>query len=130
MPKNKTKISRSEEQCLTGRLHLNEAKEKLTAAMDEIANSRIVTTTGQRIKKAAHQGAAYAAEGYEKSGVKEVVKRTGGKFDEISGKAILEEMKKLIEVQSLYNDVLATKLQEALNRIETLEAQLKTHEHK
>jgi hypothetical protein len=123
MPQQPIAASESSENTkkLMDKLYLNEAKEKVSAALDEIAGSRTVTTAGETIRKAANQGLALANEGYEKTGAKKAVKRASGKFDEVSGKAILEEVRKFIEVQSYYNDVLATKLQEALDRLSVLE---------
>ena len=42
-------------------------------------------------------------------------------MDEISGAKIMELVEKRLEIQSEYNDILATKLEEALERIEKLE---------
>ena len=43
-------------------------------------------------------------------------------LDQLSGKEILTLVEKRLELQEQYNDVLATKLDEALKRIVTLEA--------
>jgi len=45
-------------------------------------------------------------------------------LDSISGKAMYELVRERLELQDRYNDLLATKLQEALDRIERLEARL------
>ncbi len=45
----------------------------------------------------------------------------GKQLDAISGAAILKLVEERLEIQSRYNDVLATKLNEALERIEQLE---------
>lgn len=51
-------------------------------------------------------------------------KRASEHFDTLSGAAILRLVEERLEVQARYNDLLATKLDEALRRIETLERQL------
>lgn len=79
---------------------------------------------GDSLKSAAGKGADIASEGYRRTGAKAVVDRAGEKLDEITGKAILEEVKLLVQRQAVYNDVLATKLQEALDRIAELEAKV------
>jgi len=46
------------------------------------------------------------------------------KMDTISGVKILEEVRKRLSVQDEYNDILATRLAEALERIATLEKEI------
>jgi hypothetical protein len=46
-------------------------------------------------------------------------------FDKVSGKKILELVESRLLLQTQYNDILATKLDEALNRIEVLEKAIK-----
>lgn len=43
-------------------------------------------------------------------------------LDNATGKAMLDEIRALVEHQGLYNDVLATKLAEALDRLEHIES--------
>ncbi|MBL6991255.1 MAG: hypothetical protein ISR65_15835 [Bacteriovoracaceae bacterium] len=45
-------------------------------------------------------------------------------LDSVSGKKILDLVEERLQLQSGYNDILATKLEEALGRIEKLEDQL------
>ena len=45
-------------------------------------------------------------------------------LDAVSGKKILDLVEERLKLQSSYNDILAYKLEEALNRIETLENQI------
>ncbi|MBC97006.1 MAG: hypothetical protein CME63_04615 [Halobacteriovoraceae bacterium] len=51
-------------------------------------------------------------------------------LDEISGKKLLALVEERLTIQDTYNDILATKLEEALQRIEELEQRLEGHEHK
>jgi hypothetical protein len=59
------------------------------------------------------------------SGAKETIKATAsvvsGKLDEVSGKRLVELLEKKLAIQDSYNDILATRLAEALDRIKALE---------
>ena len=44
-----------------------------------------------------------------------------GKLDEVSGKRLVELLEKKLAIQDSYNDILATRLAEALDRIKALE---------
>jgi hypothetical protein len=46
-------------------------------------------------------------------------------FDRVTGKAILDMVTAFLEEQSRYNDLLATKLDEALKRLDALEAAIR-----
>jgi hypothetical protein len=63
----------------------------------------------------------------EQSGVKSKVEQlanaTGDSLDTISGVKILKLVEERLALQAKYNDILATKLDEALNRIRQLEEQ-------
>ena len=56
---------------------------------------------------------------------KEVGEVAGEHLDKLSGKEILELVEQRLAVQTEYNDVLATKLEEALSRIAELEKKVK-----
>ena len=56
---------------------------------------------------------------------KEISDITSGHLDQISGKKILEVVEQRLEMQTEYNDILASKLEEALKRIEKLENKFK-----
>ena len=63
--------------------------------------------------------------------VKKIHGAVGENLDQLSGKKILEVVEQRLEVQTEYNDLLASKLEEALERIGELEKIVgKKNEHK
>lgn len=75
-------------------------------------------------------GAVEAAVNYvdgelEERGAKQAIKSTAGavvgKLDEVTGKRLVELLEKKLQKQDAYNDILATRLAEALDRISALE---------
>jgi polyhydroxyalkanoate synthesis regulator phasin len=56
--------------------------------------------------------------------VESVMKQADQGLNTISGKAMYELVRDRLELQDRYNDLMATKLQEALDRIEELERRL------
>jgi hypothetical protein len=54
--------------------------------------------------------------------VKDVSKRMGDSVDVLTGVKLLEVVQEMLQAQEEYNDILATKLDEALTRIAVLEA--------
>ncbi len=73
----------------------------------------------------------YLDGGLEQTGAKKVIKDTSGavvgKLDQVSGKRLIELLEQKLRVQDEYNDVLATRLAEALERIAKLEARFDEH---
>lgn len=69
-----------------------------------------------------------ATERYQQSGAKKYVdaaqQHTSEAFDTVSGKAMYDAVQERLAVQDRLNDVLADKLQEALDRIDRLERRL------
>ena len=65
---------------------------------------------------------------YEESGAKKhihtIKTKSGEKLDVISGQAMYGLVQERLDLQDRYNDLLATKLHEALERISELEKQL------
>ena len=65
----------------------------------------------------------------DQRGIKKAVTETAGavvdKLDELTGKRLVELFEKRLKLQDEYNDILATRLAEALERISNLEARLK-----
>ena len=59
------------------------------------------------------------------SKAKEYSDIAGDHLDQVSGKKILETVEQRLKMQTEYNDLLATKLEDALQRIETLESKLR-----
>jgi hypothetical protein len=65
----------------------------------------------------------------EKRGAKKAIADTTGalvgKLDQVTGKRLVEMLEQKLRIQDMYNDALATRLAEALERIAKLEAQYK-----
>ena len=62
--------------------------------------------------------------------VKEVKKQTREVVEHLTGEAALAQAEKLLEQQRCYNDILATRLAEALERIAMLESRLNEMDNK
>lgn len=79
--------------------------------------------TSETTKSAA--GAATDAAGHAIDVASDTTKSTAGAvgegFDVVSGKKLLQLVEERLELQTQYNDILATKLEEALRRIAALE---------
>jgi hypothetical protein len=62
----------------------------------------------------------------DQRGAKQVIKETAGavigKFDQVTGKRLVELLEDKLRIQDAYNDILASRLAEALERIAKLEA--------
>ena len=88
--------------------------------------------TGQTLYKSALGQAGHLSDQYQNSRAREyvetVMKQTGQGLDTISGKAMYELVRYRLDLQDRYNDLLATKLQEALDRIDQLERRLAERE--
>jgi len=67
----------------------------------------------------------------DQRGAKQAIKDTTGavidKLDQVSGKRLVELLEARLQVQDTYNDVLATRLAEAIDRIAKLEARFNEH---
>jgi hypothetical protein len=67
----------------------------------------------------------------EQRGAKKAIKDTTGavvgKLDQVTGKRLVELLEEKLRVQDEYNDILATRLAEALERIEKLEERVNAH---
>lgn len=78
--------------------------------------------------KSAGNLASSASKKYEESGAKETVDTVTGKvseqFDVVSGQAMFQAVQDYLAIQSQYNDALANKLLEALDRIKQLEEKI------
>lgn len=97
---------------------LTKAGEVVKSKMDESGVSDAVS-----------KAALSVGEALDKSGISETASKVssvvGDEFDSVSGKKIFNLLQKNIEIQKEYNDVLASKLEEALNRIKQLEDKIK-----
>lgn len=64
----------------------------------------------------------------DQRGAKQAIKSTTGavvdKLDQVTGKRLLELLEEKLRIQDAYNDILATRLAEALERIAKLEARI------
>lgn len=56
--------------------------------------------------------------------IKATASAVSGKLDEVSGKRLVELLEQKLRVQDSYNDIIATRLAEALERIAVLEARI------
>lgn len=88
--------------------------------------------TGQTIYKSARGQAGQLSDQYRNSRAREyveaVMKQAGQGLDTISGKAMYELVRDRLDLQDRYNDLLSTKLQEAMDRIDELEQRLAERE--
>ena len=77
------------------------------------------------LKKRVNETASQAKEFLDENGVAEKATKAYGAtqdhLDTVAGTKLLRLVEERLELQAKYNDILATKLQEALNRIEALE---------
>jgi hypothetical protein len=85
------------------------------------------------LKDTVEETAAWTKEQLDKTGVTEVASRVadtvGEELDTISGQKILDLVEERLALQARYNDILASKLEEALQRIAVLEARLSKEAH-
>ncbi|HYX34120.1 MAG TPA: hypothetical protein VE954_13510 [Oligoflexus sp.] len=92
---------------------VKDAKEKYEASM---------------LKSKLDQAAEHTQKALDKTGVPELLghvsQAAGEQLDAISGAKILALVEERLQLQDRYNDILAAKLQEALDRIDQLEKQL------
>lgn len=105
------------------------------------------TETATEVAKAAHneyqesgakdiveEKAKQAKEFLDEKGVTEkateITSAASDQLDAVSGKKILDLVEERLEMQSGYNDILATKLEEALLRIKQLEATISEMKNK
>ena len=80
--------------------------------------------TGSRLESLV----SYVGEGLDERGVFDAIETAtdavGNKIGQVTGKRLMEMLEEKLKLQDQYNDVLATKLAEALDRIAKLEARL------
>lgn len=62
-----------------------------------------------------------------KKAIKDTTGAVVGKLDQVTGKRLVELLEEKLRIQDEYNDILATRLAEALERIAKLEARLNEH---
>lgn len=101
-------------------------------AGDQLSNyaSEAVDKATNAAKGAGEYLQGKAKEGWDKldedtqEAIEEVAEKTVEKKQEISGKKMHQEVTEMIQKQEEYNDLLASKLNEALERIEELESKI------
>jgi hypothetical protein len=92
----------------------------------------VAKDTTAKVAEVATETVKAIGDAYQGSGLEETVTnasavaktasdKTGEVLDTVSGQKILEHMEKRNVLQNKYNDILATKLEEAFRRIEVLE---------
>ena len=98
----------------------------LTDVAKNISN-QVVDTARKPVRKA-KDAATDVHRKYEESGAKgkvdTVQSQISGKFDEVSGQAMYHLVQERLAEQDRFNDLMATKLHEALKRISDLERRL------
>ena len=97
-------------------LATNAASAVVEAGADAYAGSRLESLV------------SYVGEGLDDRGVFDAIETAtgavGDKIGQVTGKRLMEMLEEKLKLQDQYNDVLATKLAEALDRIAKLEARL------
>lgn len=95
--------------------------------------NKVVSSTSKKYEESGAKEkvdslASVASKKYEESGAKSTVDTVSGKvsesFDVVSGQAMFQAVQDRLTKQDQYNDVLANKLLEALERISQLEQKL------
>ncbi len=107
---------------------ITQAVNNVTASINTQAHRAIDASndayTGSRVEeKVNHFGEQLEATGIPQrlGNTKDTI---GEKLDEVTGKRLLELLEVRLEKQDMYNDVLATRLAEALDRISKLEHEM------
>ena len=98
-----------------------DAKAKVGETKGRLQSSAEKTASDYKVSERIHQVRNTVGEN-----TPDFVKTTAGKvnssLDTVSGAKLLAEVREMVSLQEKYNDVLATKLEEALQRIQVLEA--------
>lgn len=101
---------------------------------DKLANSLKNDIKSSGVLEKFESAAARTKEYLDEKGVtqklQEASSTVGSHLDTLSGQKILELVQGRLELQARYNDVLATKLDEALKRIHALESDLESKKPK
>jgi len=80
--------------------------------------------TGSKLESAVQYVDAELDDRGVKRAAKETTKAVVGKLDQVTGKQLVELLEERLQLQDTYNDILATRLSEALERISKLEAEV------
>ena len=102
--------------------------EKTSETIGDVLQSAQETYDRSDVKKKVDKASEQTFKVLEKTGVpkvaKTVYKEADKHIDTFTGVKILELVEERLTIQSRYNDILATKLEEALRRIEEIESRL------
>ncbi|MCC9621371.1 hypothetical protein LPB41_06650 [Thalassospira sp. MA62] len=101
----------------------NEAKSRAGRASDKVRATAGQTANDLKVAERINQ-VRTSVDANTPEFVKSTAGKVGSSFDTVTGAKLLEEVRAMVVLQEKYNDVLATKLEEALQRIEILEATL------
>jgi len=105
-------------------------KQTIGAATDA---TQLVVESGKQVYTGSKLESAvkYLDGELEQRGAKKAISETKGavvgKLDQVTGKRLIELLEEKLRVQDEYNDILATRLAEALERIAKLEARSNEH---
>ena len=98
------------------------------AIAGDAASAAIAAGKGVYARSGLDAAVDYIGDGLEQKGVFDAIESAteavGDKFGQITGKRLVEMLEEKLRLQDQYNDVLATRLAEALERIATVEARL------
>ena len=101
------------------------AAKRVTKATTDAAGSMSEKLKNSDLKDRVSDAGSWTKEQFHRSGVgaatKVVTQTTSDVLDTVSGQKILDLMEERNALQDKYNDILATKLEDALRRIELLE---------
>ncbi len=125
-------VSESVKQPLWGiaKKALGGASARVTSTGAAVASkaSSVGTSSVLKVSELGQQAITGANAAVEATGAKQAIKVTASvvseKLDEVSGKRLVELLEQKLRIQDSYNDILATRLAEALDRISKLELQV------
>lgn len=103
---------------------LKKATETASDVAETVKNEYEKSGAKDKVDKKTKQAKVFLDETGVSDKAAEISSNVSEHLDAVSGKKILDLVEERLELQSSYNDILATKLEEALNRIETLENQI------
>ncbi|MEZ4815066.1 MAG: hypothetical protein R3A80_07660 [Bdellovibrionota bacterium] len=100
------------------------AKDEASSKVKLVSNRFEESGIKDQLKKKAAQAQGFLDEHGVTEKAKQIGATTSDHLDTLSGAKLLKLVEERLALQSKYNDILATKLDEALNRIQQLEKKL------
>lgn len=97
-------------------------RDKMNGVMN--MGKKLYEETGSKIEEKVAMADKFLEESGTKHKIGVVTSKVSEQFDVISGQAILKEVQERLAKQDEYNNILATKLFEALDRIKFLEQKI------